>query len=74
MHASCMQAAWQSLRVCAGGLNFTHNVGEVNYFGSSKAEDPGSVGREAPGFKHGQAEAVHGARTKEDIGDNGELA
>ena len=61
------------LRRAAGAQNFTHNVGEVNYWGSSKHEDPGAKGTEAPTFKHAQAEKLEGLRVKEDIGDNGEL-
>jgi hypothetical protein len=46
-------------------------VGEVNYWGSSKTEDPGSKGSEAPTFKHAQAQQLDGTRVKDDIGDNG---
>jgi hypothetical protein len=46
-------------------------VGEVNYWGSSKTEDPGSKGSEAPSFKHAQAQQLDGTRVKDDIGDNG---
>ena len=59
------------LRRAAGAQNFTHNVGEVNYWGSSKTEDPGSKGSEAPSFKHAQAQQLDGTRVKDDIGDNG---
>jgi catalase len=55
----------------AGAQNFTHNVGEVNYWGSSKTEDPGAKGSEAPSFKHAQAQQLDGVRVKDDIGDNG---
>lgn len=54
----------------AGSMNFVHNVGEVNYWGSS-ANDPGAKGTEAPDFKHASAEMVEGHKIKEDIGDNG---
>ena len=59
------------LAIAAGAQNFTHNVGEVNYWGSSKTEDPGAKGSEAPSFKHAQAEKLEGVRVKDDIGDNG---
>jgi hypothetical protein len=49
-------------------------VGEVNYWGSSKTEDPGSKGQEAPAFKHAMDQKLEGHRVKEDIGDNGEHA
>ena len=43
----------------------------MNYWGSSKHEDPGARGVEAPRFKHAQDEKLEGHRVKEDIGDNG---
>lgn len=44
----------------------------MNYFPSSKTEDPGHTAHEAPAtFQYASQEQVQGVRTKEDIGDNG---
>jgi catalase len=52
-----------------GSMNFTHDTGEVNYFGSS-ANDVGATAKEAPAFPYASGEQVQGVRVKEDIGDN----